>query len=306
MENGEVVLITGGSGLIGRKLTELLHSSGYSVRILSRRRVLIPGARVFLWDHSSGILEEGALDGITIVIHLAGTNIGSARWDKKGRESIVESRVHSARFLYRELADKGIRPNLFISASATGYYGAVTSSHLFTEEDPPGKDFASVTTQLWENEAKRFETISGRIAIIRTGIVLSEAGGMLRRIIPTIKMYFSPLFGKGDQWVPWIHIDDIASIYLKVIEDETLKGVINGVSPHPVTYSRLVRELSAVMDKQALSPPTPKLAWRLIFGSKADILLYGSRVSSEKIEKSGFIFSFPEIKPALINLISTE
>ena len=289
--------------MIGRRLTGLLNSAGYTVRILSRKRVLIPGARVFLWDHVSGILEEGALDGITVVIHLAGTNIGSARWNKKGRESIIESRVHSARFLYRQLTDKGVIPDLFISASATGYYGAVTSSHLFTEEDPPGKDFASVTTQLWESEAKRFEAISGRIAIIRTGIVLSESGGMLGRIMPTIKMYFSPLFGKGDQWIPWIHIDDIAGIYLKVIEDETLKGVINGVSPHPVTYSRLVSELSEAMGIKVLSPPTPKLAWKLIFGSKADILLYGSRVSSEKIEESGYRFRFPELRAALTDLI---
>ena len=306
MEKRGVVLITGGSGMIGRRLSELLNNSGYSVRILSRKRVLVPGARVYLWDHSAGFIEEGALDGITILIHLAGTNIGSARWDKKGRESIVESRVHSARFLHKQLTEKRIRPDLFISASAIGYYGAVTSSHIFTEEDPPGKDFASTTAQLWESEARRFVTIAERVAIIRTGIVLSASGGMLQKIIPTVKMHFSPLFGKGDQWVPWIHIDDIAAIYMKVIKDSSLTGVINGVSPSPLTYSGLVRELSAVMEKPVLSLPTPKLIWKIIFGSKADILLHGSRVSSEKIEKSGFKFSYPEIKPALINLLSAK
>lgn len=292
--------------MIGRLLSALLIDAGYTVRILSRKRVLVPGTRVYLWDHNSGVIEEGALDGITILIHLAGTNIGSARWDKKGRESIVESRVNSARFLHKQLTEKGIRADLFISASATGYYGAVTSSRIFTEEDPPGKDFASMTAQLWEGEARRFETIAGRIAIIRTGIVMSETGGMLQRIIPTINLLFSPLFGRGDQWVPWIHIDDIAGIYLKIIKDSSLSGVINGVSPSPLTYAGLVKELAAVMDKPVLSPPTPKLLWKIIFGDKSDILLYGSRVSSEKIEKSGFKFRYPEIKPALINLLSAK
>lgn len=303
MTNRKVVLITGGSGLIGRRLTETLNRAGYSVRVLSRRRVLIPGARVFLWDHRSGTIEEGALDDINVLIHLAGTNIGSERWNKKGKKSIIESRVGSARFLHREIIERGITPDLFISASATGYYGAETTDRIFTEADPPGTGFASLTTQIWEEEANSFSTLAVRTAIVRTGIVLSSSGGMLQRIIPTLKMRFSPLFGSGDQWMPWIHIDDISSIYLRIIEDESLNGIINGVSPFPVTYDTLVKELSQVMGIQVFSPPTPEFLWKLIFGEKADILLYGSRVSAEKLLKSGFRFSFPELPDALADLL---
>jgi uncharacterized protein (TIGR01777 family) len=304
MRDKKVVLITGGSGLIGRRLTELLNNAGYSVRILSRRRVLVPGAKVFLWDYRSGIIEEGALEDISTLVHLAGTNIGSESWNRKGRESIIESRVESARFLRREVVKRGIRPDLFISASATGYYGAVTSDRIFAEDDPPGTDFASLTTQLWEDEANSFRSVAGRTSIVRTGIVLSASGGMLQRIIPTVKMHFSPLFGIGNQWIPWIHIDDIAALYLKIIEDESVEGIINGVSPFPVSYKTLIGELSEAMGVRVLSPPTPEFIWKLIFGEKADILLYGSRVSSAKLLKSGFIFSFPELPDALANLLS--
>ncbi|MCA1757345.1 MAG: TIGR01777 family oxidoreductase [Bacteroidales bacterium] len=303
MKKRKVVLITGGSGLIGRRLTEILNSAGYSVRILSRRRVLVPGARVFLWDHRLGTIEEGALDDISIIIHLAGTNIGAERWNEKGKKSIIESRVGSARFIHREISERGITPDLFISASATGYYGAETTDRIFTEDDPPGTGFASLTTQIWEEEANSFSNVAGRTAIVRTGIVLSSSGGMLQRIIPTVKMHFSPLFGNGDQWMPWIHIDDIAAVYLRIIEDESLNGIINGVSPFPVTYDTLVRGLSEVMGMRVFSPPTPEFLWKLIFREKAGILLYGSRVSAEKLLNSGFSFSFPDLQEALSDLL---
>jgi uncharacterized protein (TIGR01777 family) len=303
MSEKRVVVITGGSGLIGRRLTDMLNDAGYIVRVLSRRRVLVPGAKVFLWDHQAGIIEEGALDRINTLVHLAGTNIGSERWNRKGRESIIDSRVASARFLRREMVRRGITPDLFISASATGYYGAVTSDKIFTEDDPPGSDFASLTTQLWEDEANSFNTVAGRSAIIRTGIVLSSSGGMLQRIIPTVKMHFSPLFGMGNQWIPWIHIDDIAALYLKVISDESVKGILNGVSPFPVTYKTMIKELSSAMGIKVFSPPTPEFPWKLVFGEKADILLYGSRVSSERLLSSGFRFSFPDLPAALADLL---
>lgn len=297
------VLITGGTGLIGSTLLDLLHGAGYKLRILSRSGRSVANARSFRWDINKGSIEEGALEGVDHIIHLAGTNIGSGRWTKARRKKIIDSRVLSARLLFDSVEKRNPDLKSFTSASATGYYGAVSTDKVFSEDDPPGSDFLSRVCVEWEKAAGLFRSGGYRTSIVRTGIVLSKKGGMLKRVLPLVNMRFLPLFGNGKHYLPWIHIDDLCSVYLKILSDKGMDGVFNAVGPEHVTYRDFIRTLSSVKNKKILMPPTPELMWKVIFGKQSSMLLEGSRVSAEKIIDAGYSFSYPTIGKALSELV---
>lgn len=296
------VLITGGSGLVGSALLPILHNAGYKLRILTRGKADPDFARSFKWDTGRSFIEEGALEGVDHIIHLAGENIGQGRWTKARKKRIIDSRVLSARLLFDNVEKRNPGLRSFTSASATGYYGAVTSDKIFEENDPPGKDFAARVCLEWEEAAGLFRSGGYRTSIVRTGIVLSARGGMMARILPAMKMRFLPLFGDGEHYLPWIHIDDLCAIYLKIINDNDIDGVYNAVAPYHVSYKNFIRTLSSVRKQKILMPPTPDLFWRLVFGEQSAMLLEGSRVSSEKIRGKGFTFTFPGLEEALTDL----
>jgi uncharacterized protein (TIGR01777 family) len=297
------VLITGGTGLIGSTLLDLLHGAGYKLRILSRSGRSVANARSFRWDINKGSIEEGALEGVDHIIHLAGANIGSGRWTKARRKKIIDSRVLSARLLFDSVEKRNPDLKSFTSASATGYYGAVSTDKVFSEDDPPGSDFLSRVCVEWEKAAGLFRSGGYRTSIVRTGIVLSKKGGMLKRVLPLVNMRFLPLFGNGKHYLPWIHIDDLCSVYLKILSDKGMDGVFNAVGPEHVTYRDFIRTLSSVKNKKILMPPTPELMWKVIFGKQSSMLLEGSRVSAEKIIDAGYSFSYPTIGKALSELV---
>ncbi|MCF8222995.1 MAG: TIGR01777 family oxidoreductase [Bacteroidales bacterium] len=297
------VLITGGSGLVGRKLIPALAASGYEVRVLSRRKSDIPGAKTYKWNIKDQYIEDGALEHLDHIIHLAGSSIGKGRWTKSRKQSIMDSRVLSARLLFDSIEKRNPELKSFTSASATGYYGAVTTDKEFTEADPPGDDFAARVCIKWEEQAGLFRSGGYRTSVVRTGIVLSKKEGMLTRVMPTINMRFSPLFGKGRQYLPWIHIDDLTGIYMKILNDPSVDGIYNAVSPGPATYRDFIKTLSSVTDKKVFMPATPELPWKLLFGEKSQILLEGSRVSAEKVINAGYKFSYTQLKDALAELL---
>ena len=303
-KNKSTVLITGGSGLIGRALIPQLTGAGFSVRILSRRGKALEGAQSYRWDIDKGYIEEGAVEDVDHIIHLAGENIGDGRWSESRKKSIISSRVDSARLLFDAVEKRNPDLNSFTSASATGYYGAVTSDHVFTEDDPPAGDFAARVCVKWEEAAGLFRAGGYRTSIIRTGIVLSKEGGMLARVLPTINIHFSPLFGRGHHYLPWIHIDDLCGIYIRIVKDDNMDGIFNAVSPLPVKYREFIIALSSAKEKKIFAPPTPSLPWRILFGEKASILLEGSRVSADRILNTGYEFTYPDLKQALNSLLS--
>ncbi len=298
------VLLTGGTGLVGSKLIPMLNEAGFSVRVLSRSRTGPDNARTYLWDIKKGSIEEGAVEGVDHIIHLAGENMGSGRWTSSKKKSIIDSRILSARLLFDTIEKRNPELKSFTSASATGYYGAITSDKIFNETDPPGNDFAARVCVKWEEAAGLFRSGGYRTNIIRTGIVLSARGGMLAKVLPTIKMGFSPLFGKGKHYLPWIHIDDLCGIYLKVLQDKNIDGVYNAVSPQPVRYRDFIRTLAKVKNNIVLMPPTPELPWKILFGEKSSMLLKGSRVSADKIMAASYDFQYPGLTEALKDLTS--
>jgi uncharacterized protein (TIGR01777 family) len=299
MSSGKSILITGGSGLIGRYLTSLLLEKGYTVSHLSRGRGYPGRVKVHVWTPEKEVLDPVVFTGIDYVIHLAGANIGSKRWTEQRKREILNSRVASARLIHKTLTEYRIQIKAFISASAVGYYGAVTSEKIFTEADPPADDFLGITCRLWEESADLFGKSGIRTVKVRTGVVLEKSDSALSKFLSAANMGLFPVLGGGKQYLPWIHISDLCNIYLKAIEDEKMDGPYNAVAPDYTDNKRFVKVLSIVMKKPFFSIPIPSPLLWLAMGESSVVALKGSRVSAEKILNSGYKFRFPDIESAL-------
>jgi len=218
------ILITGGGGLLGRYLTSLLLSEGYAVSHLSRQQNAFGKVRVYRWDPEKKILDNSVLGDVNCIIHLAGEEIWGKRWSEEQKVTILKSRVDSARFLHEKISNDKTPLKAFISSSAVEYYGSVTSEKIFSENDPPGRDFLGSVCKEWEASADLFSKSGIRAVKIRSAVVLEKNSGALARLVHLADygIFSSP--GKGEQYLPWIHINDLCSIYLKVIEETEREG----------------------------------------------------------------------------------
>jgi uncharacterized protein len=303
LQNKLSVLITGGSGLIGRYLTSALMSMGYKVTHLSRIANQFDKVRVFRWEPEKEILDPIVFDGVDYIVHLAGANIGEKRWTRNRKKEIVNSRVNSAELIFKVISDNKIPIKAYISASAVGYYGSITSDKIFCEEDPPGTDFLGNTCRLWEEGADLFKNNGIRTVKIRTGVVLEKNDSALSKLMMPAKYGFLVQTGNGRQYMPWIHIADLCNIYLKAIEDENMNGAYNAVSPQHVTHKEFVETLAAVMKKPLFPIAVPAFVLRAAMGEMSDVVLKGSRVASDKLTNSGYRFLYPALKRALENIL---
>jgi hypothetical protein len=297
------VMITGGSGLIGRYLSSMLLERGFRVAHLSRKQDQFGRVRVHRWDPEKGILDPVALSGVDCIVHLAGANIGEKRWTKARKEEILNSRVNSARLLHRIVTENKLNIRSFISASAIGYYGSSTSVHIYKEEDGPANDFLGTTCRLWEESADLFSSSGIRTVRIRTGVVMEKSDSALAKMLVPARFGIFPVLGGGRQYMPWIHISDLCRIYLKAIEDEQFTGAYNAVAPGHITQREFIRALAEAMRKRGFHPPVPGFLLRAALGPMSDVVLKGSRVSAEKIMKTGFRFEYESLLNALIQVI---
>ncbi len=302
-ENSQKVLITGGSGLIGRYLTSVLLSEGFNVAHLSRKRDQFGKVRVFRWDPEKGILDPVVFEGVDYIIHLAGANIGEEKWSTGRKKEIANSRIDSANLLYNLVAGHGIKIKAFISASAIGYYGAVTSDRIFEEKDPPAGDFPGTICKKWEEAADQFAQTGTRTVKIRSAVVLDKNDGALSKFLAPARFGLFPRLGSGRQYIPWIHPEDLCRIYLKAVQDETMKGIFNAVSPHHVTQAEFMKILAKILNKPCFSLPVPSVFLKAALGEMAIVTLRGSRINPEKIIKSGFIFKFTGLEAALSDVL---
>ena len=294
----EKVLITGGSGLIGRRLSFLLKSRGYEVRILSRSNNPKNNYKTFVWNVSEQYINDSAFEGLTHIIHLAGAGIADKRWSEKRKKEIIASRVASTNLLYNTVKRLKTPLNSFISASATGYYGAVTSETIFEEKDKPAKDFLGKVCSLWEDSIFQFNEIKIRTVALRTGIVLSKDGGALKKM----KTPIITSLGNGKQYMPWIHIDDLCELYIKAIEDQEFKGAFNAVSSEHISNLSFSKKISKIFNHPFLAIGAPSFILQIVFGEMSTIILNGSRISANKIKQAGFKFKFENLEKALKNL----
>lgn len=299
------VLITGGSGLIGKRLTELLLQQGHRVSHLGRTKH-DGSVKSFTWNIDQRQIEPEALQGIDAIVHLAGAGIADKPWTDERKREILESRTNSTRLLYDELKKGSHTVKTFISASAMGYYGFENQEEIFKEENPPGKDFQALVAQQWEKEVDTLGALGIRVVKIRTGIVLSEKGGALKELMRPVKFYVGAPLGSGDQYMSWIHIDDHCGIFVKTMEDQKMEGVYNSVAPNPTTNRAFTNAIAKTIHKPLFLPPIPSFVLKFLLGEMAELVLYGNRVSADKIHQAGYEFKFEYVEDALQDLLQEE
>ncbi|MDH6254029.1 uncharacterized protein (TIGR01777 family) [Chryseobacterium sp. H1D6B] len=300
----EVVLITGAGGAIAKELSKKIENE-YTVRFLTRKK---KHDNEYEWDIKKGTIDESAFENISHIIHLAGANISEKRWTAERKKEIISSRTDSAKLILNTLKKKNIKLKSFISASGINIYGTKTTEKIFKEDDAKGNDFLSEVVILWEKAADHFyeENLTERVVKIRTAVVLSEHEGALAKMAVPIKFYIGSPLGSGKQYMPWIHIKDIISVYEYVLKNVNMKGAYNASSPQHTTNENFTKNTAEVLKKPLFMPNLPGFILKLIFGELAVVLLEGSRVSSQKIQGEGFQFQFPELKAALEDLLTTK
>ncbi len=297
------ILVTGATGLLGSRLTELLLQKVYQVSHLSRSRQegVIP---TFQWDILKREVDLDALTQTDAIVHLAGAGIADKRWTPSRKNVIVDSRVKSTELLYEVLKKENHNVNTFVSASAIGIYGFAESEKVFDEESKPAGDFLADVVKQWEAAVDKISTLGIRVVKIRIGILLSEQGGALKEIIQPIKWGVGSPLGSGEQFLSWIHIDDVCQIFIKAIEDEKMKGAYNAVGPKPATNKELTQAIANVLNKPLWLPKVPSVVLKIVLGEMADLVLKGSKVSSARIQKHGYEFLFPDLEEALKDLLT--
>ncbi|AZA76806.1 TIGR01777 family protein [Chryseobacterium sp. G0186] len=300
----EIVLITGASGLIAKELAKKI-GNDYHLRFLTRKK---KQDNEYEWDLEKKTIDESALENVSHIIHLAGANISEKRWTEERKKELIASRIDSAGLLLNTLKKKNITLKSFISASGINYYGTETTEKIYTENDPAGSDFLSEVVVLWEKAADDFmeQHMAERVVKIRTAVVLSEKDGALKKMLPPIKYYIGSPLGNGKQYMPWIHIEDICSIYELALKNSDMNGAYNAVSPQHTTNADLTKKIAEVLKKPLFLPNVPGFVLRLMFGELATAILEGSRASSQKIQDAGFQFRFPDLKEALKDLLKTQ
>ncbi len=297
------ILITGGTGMIGHRLTELLLAKGHKVSYLSRKKEKMPKVEVFQWDIQKGYIEEGALEAADYVVHLAGAGIADKRWTDERKKEIIDSRIQPIELINSYLQKNNIQLKGFISASAIGIYGGDTGDVRLDENSELGNDFLAECTKLWEIHAKKV-TNTARIVSIRIGIVLSEKGGALPKLVQPIRLGFGAALGSGKQFMSWIHVDDLCEIFVKAIEDDTMQGPYNAVAPNPVTNQEMTSVAAQVLKKPLWLPNVPIFALKLVFGEMGIVVTGGNFVLNKRLSKeTDFQYKFINIKEALNNLL---
>jgi len=298
------ILITGGTGLIGMHLGLRLQEKGYKVALLSRSArsgALFP---VYHWNPDKGEVDSLALEQADCIIHLAGSNIGAKRWTPKRKQQILDSRVQSGSVLFDAIERGKRKPAAFLTASATGYYGALTSDRVFYESAMAHDDFLGQTCLRWEESADQFMNLGIRTVKIRAGIVLSRQVGALSRLSLPIRLGVGAPIGTGRQYMPWIHMEDLCGIFIHALENPQLKGAYNAVAPEHSTNREFTARVARELRRPLWFPRIPAWFMKLLFGEMSVMLLEGSRVSSEKIREAGYEFQFPELTPALKQLFA--
>ncbi len=302
--NNKNILITGATGLIGSQLVPALQAKGYQVSILSRSKQEIDQVDCYQWDIAKGILPQEAIDKADTIIHLAGANVGSQKWTAERKQAIINSRVDSADLLLDRIHKSNSKPATFITASAVGYYGLLTSKKIFKETDPAATDFFGEVGKAWESVLEKTKALEIRSVALRVGVVLAKEDGALPKMAMPLKFGFGTPIGSGKQYIPWIHIDDIVSIFVKAIEDPNMQGAYNSAAPEHVNNKDFIKTLCAVKKRIFIPVGAPSVILKLALGEMAGIVLEGSRVSSNKIVETGFEFKFSELKNALLDLVS--
>lgn len=296
------VLVTGATGFVGNKVLKVLHKRGHQAVVLTRdvqkAEVRLPhSCQIFFWDPDKHNFPEEALDKVNAVIHLAGENIAEGRWTSDKKEQIRDSRVFSTRTLMKGLSDAKIKPEVLVSASAIGIYGD-RKDEILTEQSAKDCGYLAEVCYSWEKEVSKAQELGIRTVALRIGVVLGHDGGAMKKMLPPFRLALGGNLGNGKQWMSWIHLDDLAEMFVHAIEKSELRGPFNAVSPHPVTNKVFTDTLAKVLNRPVFFP-VPRFVLKIALGEMSQILLNSQYVSSNSIWNTGFKFRYPTLENAL-------
>lgn len=298
------VLVTGGTGAVGRQLCEYLSEQNFEVSILSRRKNENSRYKTFLWDYKHSLIDKKALENCDYIIHLAGAGIADSRWTTERKVAILDSRIKTTALIHKALSSINHKVKGVISASAVGYYGQINTNKTFVEDDSPGSDFVAEVCKKWEEESRKFEDMGIRTVQFRIGIVLMKKGGALEKMAKPFKYNVGAALASGKQIIPWIHVEDLIRMIHQGILSNEMQGPYNACSPHPINNNTFSKLLAKTLKKTIWLPNIPSFVLRLILGKRSILLTAGSGVSTQKIMDTGFKFNHPDLEPALIDLLA--
>lgn len=293
------VLVTGGTGSIGRLLCNFLTEKGYEVSVLSRRRSTNSKYKTYLWNYKEDFIEEEAILNCDYIIHMAGAGIADKRWTSRRKKEIIDSRVQTSTLLYKTLLNHKNKVKCFISASGAGYYGQLTSDKTFVETDPPGSDFIGQTCQQWEAAVNQIKTLKIRTVNLRIGMVLMKNGGAIEKMAKPFELGLGTVLGNGNQIMPWIQVNDLQRIILQAMINEDMNGPYNSCSPETTNNLEFTKTLANSFHKKLWLPHTPAWLLKIILGQRSILLTDGSKLSSKKLLSTGFVFNYPGLQDAL-------
>jgi len=297
-------LITGATGLVGQELVKLCLENAINVHYLTTNKSKIKSQnnyKGFYWNPSANEIDERCFEGVTKIIHLAGASIAK-RWTDTYKKTIFDSRVKTADILYQSLSKINHQVTHFIGASAIGIYPTKTDKIYDESSNEQASNFLSDVVQVWEKSSDQFSNLGVKLSKIRIGLVLAEKGGAFPQMVAPIKLYAGAAFGSGKQWQSWIHVKDLARLFLYVTHN-SLEGTYNAVAPNHVNQNQLIKQAAQTINKPILLPNIPDFVAKLLMGEMSLLLLEGQKVSSQKIIDSGFQFDFPMIKEAVEDIL---
>lgn len=299
------VLITGGSGLVGTRLTQILLANGFTVSHLSRKPTNTTGkVKIYHWDIENGIIDEKALLEADYLVHLAGAGIADEKWTEERKKEIIDSRTKSLRLITASLQTLPHKIQAFTSASGIGFYGADTGEEHISEQYTAGDDFVAECCTQWEAVADEIQNLGIRTSKLRIGIVLSTKGGALPKILLPVRFGVGAALGTGKQYQSWIHIDDLCELFIKSLTDESMNGVYNAVAPKPVTNYELTKTAAEILKRPFFMPNVPAWTLKLVFGEMANIVLGGNYILNQRIRlETDFQYQYTTVKKALESLL---
>ncbi len=303
----KTILITGGTGLIGKALAKELKAKGHRLILLSRGTQ--PSGdydAAFRWDPKHKRFDTAALDGVTDIIHLAGAGIADKRWTAERKEEIIESRVAPLQAIRDALVVRNQQINTLISGSAIGWYGSGTDNLLHAENEAAARDFMGETCKQWEDSAFAFSDCSQRVATIRTGIVLGNDSGAFPALLRPVKLGLGAPLGTGLQQMPWIHISDIVAVFVEALENTAYSGPINATATENCSNCEFTKTLCKISHRPFWPIGVPSFVLKGLFGEMASVILGGSRISNAKLRAQGFAFKYTNLADAFRDLLKTQ
>lgn len=295
------ILMTGATGLIGKKLIRALQEKGHKISVLSRKPIVIEKVKVFLWNVYQQEIDPGCLEDVDTIIHLAGENVAGEKWSPARKKKVIDSRVLSTKLLHQLIKEQQADIQSFISASAVGYYGDA-GDEILVEKSPAGTGFLAECCRQWEAAVDEGTALGLRIVKCRIGFVLAKNEGALPALDKPIRFFAGAALGSGKQWVPWVHVDDVVEAFVSAVENDQWTGSYNICAPFPVSNLSLTKAIAKKLHRPVWPINVPESILKLILGEMASVALISNNTSAQKLLDTGFQFKYLQLEDALTDI----